>query len=402
MDKLIGFDKKRKNTDSVGKVRANKRQKINDYQTIEITQKTSYNKQQQQEEDSGQKTPFGPKDISNIEDSFFISNDDIFKKIQEKESQKYQNSLINMTNKKTDKNNKVGKKTNNDLVNKMNLTLCDLLNNINGDDDDDDNAVDDDDNDNMSEETEGEESASQSSINASSSHSSSQSLNNNKLVTIHQSKLLQRDDSDDDDYTHSDAILLASSASSQLYTECFLCSWGNSEHDAIYSKNLEELKTMYMNLRPYTREEDLANMLHLYFMEKVWKPDSNMPILTPIMALNHIRNIGKTHTLNATEHIIDSIRLWSRVRDNLQYSMYHQDNKADKDQFNCLMNTQKILNSLYTMNIPKMLFKDPDCTINISKGPLFKIESLNENTEKIIKTKKITQTNIKRKKSIEI
>src|SRR4029078_1597886 len=184
MDKLIGFDKKRKNTDSVGKVRANKRQKINDYQTIEITQKTSYNKQQQQEEDSGQKTPFGPKDISNIEDSFFISNDDIFKKIQEKESQKYQNSLINMNNKKTDKKNKGSKKTNNDLVNKMNLTLCDLLNNINGDDDDEDdndndNAVYDD---NMSEETEGEESASQSSINASSSHSSSQSLNNNKLV----------------------------------------------------------------------------------------------------------------------------------------------------------------------------------------------------------------------------
>ena len=370
---MIDQDKKRKNSNNNNnKGRATKKQKINDYQTIEITKKTSYNKQQEDVVADPQKTPFGPKDIS-IEESFFISNDEIFKKIQEKEIKKYQDSLI--INPENKKKNKSSKKLTNDLVNKMNITLSDLLNNNNDDE--------------MSEETE-EGSSSQSSV--------------NNMVTLYNSNDSDNEDSDinspdNDSMTTDDIVRIRRQG---IFNECFLCSWGNSEHDAIYSKNLEELKDMYMRLRPYTREEDLANMLHLYFMDKVWKPDSNMPILTPSMALEHIRNIGKTHTLNATEHIIDSIRLWSRVRDNLQYSMYHQDNKADKDQFNCLMNTQKILNSLYTMNIPKMLFKDPDCTINITRGPVFNIESLNENTEKIIKTKKITQTNIKRHKTIDI
>lgn len=364
---------KRKNLEGSGGGRANKKQKIDDYQSIEITKKTSYKHNEQQ--------PFGPKDITETNNgSFFISNDDSFKKLLEKENKKYVDSMITTKNNK--KKNKKKKNKSNDLVNKMNLTLADLLNN-NEDDEEED----------MSEETEsgGEHSCSHSS---SSSSSYSSSSPNKQIVTI----LNSNEDSESND----DMVYYNKNSNSSSFKECFLCSWGNSAHDGIYSKQLEELKNIYIKYRAFSTEEDLANMLYLYFIENIWTPNSNMPLLTPLIALEHIKNIGKTHTLNATEHIIDSIRLWSRVRDNLQYSLYHQDNKADKDQFNCLMNTQKILNSLYTMKPKNMSFIDPDCAINIMKGPLFKIETLNENTERIIKTKKITQTNIKNRKTLDI
>lgn len=366
---------KRKNLEGSGGGRANKKQKIDDYQSIEITKKTSYKHNEQQ--------PFGPKDITETNNgSFFISNDDSFKKLLEKENKKYVDSMITTKNNK--KKNKKKKNKSNDLVNKMNLTLADLLNNNNNEDDDDEED--------MSEETDsgGEHSCSHSS--SSSSYSSSP---NKQIVPILNSN-------EDSESGGDDNMVYYNKNSNSSFKECFLCSWGNSAHDGIYSKQLEELKNIYIKYRAFSTEEDLANMLYLYFIENIWTPNSNMPLLTPLIALEHIKNIGKTHTLNATEHIIDSIRLWSRVRDNLQYSLYHQDNKADKDQFNCLMNTQKILNSLYTMKPKNMSFIDPDCAINIMKGPLFKIETLNENTERIIKTKKITQTNIKNRKTLDI
>lgn len=366
-------DKKRKTTTSSSSIRANKKQKINDYQTIEITQKTSYNKQPTEDN-----APFGPKDLCIDNESFFISNDDIFKRLQEKENKKYQESIVGSSKKPVSKS-----KTTDELVNKMNLTLSDLLNNEEGEEEFEERDHEDED----------EEPSN-------SSSSSSQSSLLNKLVIHHNeddSRLDVMDCEDDDE--EEDSMLIQQP---KLFKECFLCSHGNSEHDAIYSKHLAELKTMYMTYRGLIKNENLANMMYLYFMEHVYKPGSNMPILTPIMALEHMKNTGKSHTVNATEHLIDSIQLWARVRDNIQDAMYHQDKKADRDQLNGLVTAQKMLNSLYIIKLSNMHFRDPDCTINITKGPVFKIQSLSENNERIIKTKKITQTNIRRHKTIDI
>jgi len=365
---MIELNKKRKSPGNSQK-RPNKKQRIDDYQTIEITKKTTHNKPQQ---DPGDEAPFGPKDNGCV-DEFFISNDDIFQKVKEKENKKYQISL----NKHSSTPSSSHKNSTDDLVNKMNLSLCDLLNNVNTE---------------GMEISEGEEEEAASDKSSCSSSSSQHS--DNKIMTIVNHHEYSDDDSDDYSMLLPSRIL--------LFEECFLCSWGNSEHDAIYSKNLAELKTIYMNNRGKIKNENLANMLHLYFMEHVYKPGTTMPILTPQMALEHMKNIGKSHTLNATEHIIESIELWTQVRDNIKHFMYHQDMKADKDQLNGLVTSQKMINSLYMMKPSTMSFRDPDCTINITKGPVFKIESLNENTERIIKTKKITQTNIRKKKTLDI
>jgi hypothetical protein len=138
-------------------------------------------------------------------------------------------------------------------------------------------------------------------------------------------------------------------------------------------------------------------MLHLYFKKNIWNPNGDMPMLTANNALLHIKNIGKTHTLNADEHIIESIKLWSEIRTNLTATLNRPDGKCDKDQFNCLEKTQKIINELYKQDSSKLRFNDPNCRIDTT-GSLFKNVIFNENDEKNIRFKQITQSNIREKK----
>jgi hypothetical protein len=252
--------------------RSNKKQKIDDYQSIEITKKTSYKHNEQQPQ-----TPFGPKDILEINGSFFVSNDDAFKKLQEKENKRYNDSIIiNQNNKKKKKKKK---KKKNDLVNKMNLTLADLLNN------------------DESEESENEGGHSHSSPSSPDSSSSSSSSSSPSSSQQQQQQLVpvsnSNEDSDDsvgnDIVCYNNRRLLQLQNDNSSFKECFLCSWGNSAHDGIYSKQLEELKNIYIKYRAFTTEEDLANMLYLYFIENIWTPDSNMPLLTPVIAFKKYR-----------------------------------------------------------------------------------------------------------------
>jgi hypothetical protein len=179
--------------------------------------------------------------------------------------------------------------------------------------------------------------------------------------------------------------------------ECFLCSFGNSSHDSIYSKDLKKLREIYSSYRPFVQDEVLANMLALYFKKNVWNPNSDMPFLTAKNALMHIKNFGKSHTLNADEHIIESIKLWSEIKTNIIATLNRPDGKCDKDQFNCLEKTQKIINELYKQDSSKLRFNDPNCRIDTT-GSLFKNMVFNENDEKNIRLKQITQSNIGEKK----
>lgn len=375
---LLGSRKRKFTT---GKTTYNKKQKINDYQTVEITEKTIHAKPSQD------KPPFGPKDINlNInedEENFFISNDDIFEKLKEKESQKYLSIIQSKNHKNIPPQQQ--QSSNNKQLDTDNLSLADLLCSNEG------TRIEDEESENSDSNNIHNHLFQLCQENSLTTHCHDSDDNNNEMVIGG-----DNDDGDDNDDNNNEFMFPPD------YNECFLCSWGNSAHDGIYSHHLEELKRIYTTFRAYAPEEELANMLFSYYKENVYIPDRGMPMLTPIMALNHIRNIGKCHTLNAPEHVINSIRNWSKVSDNLLFTMFHKNNKIDKDQFNCFEKAQKIIDSLYLRDINKMNFRDADCRINITNGPIFKRESINENLEKIIKTNKTTQLNITKGKTINI
>lgn len=180
-------------------------------------------------------------------------------------------------------------------------------------------------------------------------------------------------------------------------SECFLCTCGNSSHDEIYAKDLDELKDIYIKNRAFCKDIDLAKMMNMYYMEYIYNARNNLPVLTVEMALSHIKNKGYGHTLNSQEHVISSIRSWKKIFDCLEDVLFNIDGQLDKKHFDALEKSQKILDVLYQKDVRKLNFNDPDTNI-VCKGPVFQRTVMDSNTEKIIqnniKTKeKLTQQN---------
>lgn len=167
--------------------------------------------------------------------------------------------------------------------------------------------------------------------------------------------------------------------------DCFFCEYGNTAHDEIYAKDMQKLKEIYVNNRPYCKDEVLAKALCNFYNEKIYnKNNENMPILTEQMALEHIRNKGGEHTLNAEEHIIASIKVWKRIFDCLQRVLFdHETGEIIKKHLDAIVNCQKVLNELYKLDVKKLNFNDPDTPINCT-GPLFQRVIMDSTSEKII------------------
>jgi len=334
-----------------------KKKKINEnHENIdnEITSKTSYTYNNTKTE------PTLNSIFKSENESFFISNDDLFDKYMEKEKEKYKENNKNKNHHHQNRNDDNTQLLTNELLN----FFC------NGGDDCNNN------NNNNGYEIE----------DLHHHQNDSESLSSHKSYSdeIYYNENSYDDEEEDDE------------------NECFLCSWGNSAHDGIYSQHLQKLRDIYIKNRAYVQDEALALMLHLYFKENVWDPRINgMPMLTSRNALMHIRNFGKTHTLNASEHVIESIRFWSKVHQNLSKSLFRQDEKIDKDQFNCLKETQKLLDGFYSKDISKLNFIDPDMRIDTT-GSLFKIKTFNINDENIIKNKRLTQKKIQDNRTLDI
>lgn len=357
IDKNTKSKKRKSPTNQKQNNNQSKRKKVNeDHENIdnEITSKTSYT----YNNTTSKSDPITSNTIFKSEnESFFISNDDLFERYMEKEKEKF---------KENNKNKNYHQNFKNDIDDSTQLLTNELLELFC--------------NDNCYELEDNHQN--------SSSSSSSESL----LHHHHKSYNVDEFYCDENSYDEND----------NENDECFLCSWGNSAHDGIYSQHLQKLRDIYIKNRAYVQDEALALMLHLYFRENVWDPRvKGMPMLTYTNALMHIKNFGKTHTLNASEHVIESIRFWSKVHQNISKSLFRQDEKIDKDQFNCLKETQKLLDGFYAKDINKLNFKDPDMRIDTT-GSLFKIKTFNTNDEKIIKNKKITQDNIKKNRTIDI
>jgi hypothetical protein len=176
-------------------------------------------------------------------------------------------------------------------------------------------------------------------------------------------------------------------------SECFLCTCGNASHDEIYAKDLDELKDIYVKNRAFCKDDDLAKMMNMYYMEYIYNGRNDLPILTEEMALAHIKNKGYSHTLNSQEHVISSIRSWKKIFDCLVDVLFNIDGQLDKKHFDALEKSQKILDVLYQKDVRKLNFNDPDTNV-ICKGPVFQRTIMDSNTEKIL------QNNIKTKEKL--
>lgn len=349
-----------------------KKQKINDF-----TSKSSY------------KNPFGSSDIQMTDDSFFVSNNDKFQKLKDQEKEKYQKLLtkLNKYNQKKNINNNISSNNNtnnNSFESETSEITKDFLSifncNINKNDEKDSllhNLL-------------------YKSSSSRDSTQSSQSINNDN-IKIKEEKEEKEDEEQIINYDSNDEDEENDSYLEEIYPieheECFLCSRGNSFHDIIYAKELENLKEIYNSQRAFSSDEELANTIHLYYKKHIYIKNKSMPMLTSQNVLLHLKNYGSDHTLNADEHIIKSVRIWARIRDNLLNILFHQDGKIDKDHFNCLEKTQKILDLFYKTKLADLNFRDPNCRI-FMKGSLFKISTLVENDEKIIKSNSKTKLNI--------
>jgi len=295
-DSLININtitNKRKFNDNIEQSR--KKQKPNNYKIQNdqdsITTKTTY----KHDNISNQ---FGPKDNIQGEDNYFRSVNEMFQKVLEKDN----TNTLNKLKKKPEKKKKKDKD-----IEKLQINLLSLLDFI------PDDKI-----------STSDKSDDESSIKITQSNSLSQS----------KSKSEESDDDSQDSYDMDNDHFNIESKDN----ECFFCSWGNSAHDSIYSKDLQQLNNIYVKYRAFCQDIDLAKMLHLYY-------------------------------------------------------------KIDKDHFGALKETQKILDTLYSKDIKKLNFNDPNIKID-THGSLFKIEALGENDEKIYRSRKNTRVNIKNKRAV--
>lgn len=235
-------------------------------------------------------------------------------------------------------------------------------------------------------------------------------LNNLNLINNNNKRNFNSDNSDNSDEevrSQTELLKFVNDDSSSLITlidqselfpleqeECFLCSWGNSAHDEIYSKDVNRLKDIYRKYRPFCRKTELANMLYLYYMNNIYDINGkSLPKFTPSNALNHIRNIGKSHTKNADEHVIEGIETLAEMCENFKSILFRNDGGLNKDAFNCFKDAFKTMHDLYKVDLTKLNFRDHDMIIDL-QGPIFKRQIFNENDENILKSKKITSNHI--------
>lgn len=134
--------------------------------------------------------------------------------------------------------------------------------------------------------------------------------------------------------------------------ECFLCAFGNRFHDGVKAKKVNRLFDIVDGYGMCDNME-LAQQLHLYFKENVYKPGQGMTMLTKEIALEHIEGM---HTLSAIIFIGQSIKTWMKVFFNSANTLYKANGKIDKEASILMRDSQKMLNELYKMDPSKLNF----------------------------------------------
>jgi len=171
--------------------------------------------------------------------------------------------------------------------------------------------------------------------------------------------------------------------------ECFLCAWGNRFHDGVKAKKVNRLFDIVDGYGMCDNIE-LAQQLHLYFKESVYKPGQGMSMLTKEIALEHIEGM---HTLSAIIFIGQSIKTWMKVFFNSANTLYKANGKIDKEASILMKDSQKMLNELYKMDPSKLNFNFGKSRDDTSKmGAPFRImPEFKQKKEKDKRAKKTDQ-----------
>ena len=135
---------------------------------------------------------------------------------------------------------------------------------------------------------------------------------------------------------------------------------------------------------------ELAQKLHLYFKENVYKSGQGMTMLTKEIALEHIEGM---HTLSAIIFIGESIKTWTKVFFNSANTLYKANGKIDKEVSILMKDAQKMLNELYKMDVSKLNFNFGKSRDDINKlGTPFRIMTeFKQKKDKDKRAKKTTQ-----------
>ena len=174
------------------------------------------------------------------------------------------------------------------------------------------------------------------------------------------------------------------------WTECFLCGYGDNQHDGIKAKHVQVL---FGIMRNYGLRDNmvLAQHLHLYFKNKVYREDSSMPMLTKEIALAHIEGL---HSLSASIFLGESIRKWKRVCFSFENIIFKANGKYDDRAFVNFEKAQKMLNMLYKMKIDDMPFNPNQSQEDLNRllgAPMIIIPELKERQDHDKRSKKTKQ-----------
>lgn len=174
--------------------------------------------------------------------------------------------------------------------------------------------------------------------------------------------------------------------------ECFLCAWGNKFHDGIKAKHVNNLMDI-MDEYGKCSNVELAGMLHLYFKNKVYKPEEGMSMLTKEVALEHIEGL---HSLSASIFVGESIRKWKKIFFGFENALFKENGKYDEKAFDKLEKAQKILIMLYKLKIQELNFslgKSSEDTRRIAHpfNLMQEFKQTASNRQRIKKKHKLTQ-----------
>lgn len=137
--------------------------------------------------------------------------------------------------------------------------------------------------------------------------------------------------------------------------ECFLCSWGNKQHDGIEAPHVNKLVDIVKTNYAVHDNVDLAWEMHLYFKEDIYDPTTGMEMLTPEAALDHIEGM---HSLDAIMYIGEMTRKLKKLYFMLEQSVCFEDGTLDIKVLDQMWKCLKAMNELYKMKPKEMNFSN--------------------------------------------
>lgn len=141
---------------------------------------------------------------------------------------------------------------------------------------------------------------------------------------------------------------------SQPY-ECFLCGWGNVQHDSIEAPHITEMVNMITINRGVHHDWDIAIQVSTYFMEDVYDPETGMEELTPEIVFDHL--IGN-HSLDASSYIAQRIKKRKEYLFVMEQNLILEDGSLDHKMMDQINKNESIIMELYAKKPATLMFSN--------------------------------------------